>query len=186
MGDGNFRPAIESFFVVFDPLPVNISGLTPRIPRTVYRYFRALSWKTAIFDPLQNPLWWIFMVSDRSLLTFQDWLHGLPRLFTDTSEHMRFLIFSFSVFPLFRCWFRAFSALTLTQVVPDKGPLNVCVLLVPCGRLNWLVLAFACTLKRHLVSYRNVTEILQFSALITLCESIPIDLFCKKISLSIH
>jgi len=37
----------------------------------------------------------------------QDWLHGFPRLFTVTSEHIRFLLFSFSVFTLFGCWFRA-------------------------------------------------------------------------------
>jgi len=28
---------------------------------------------------------------------FQVWLHGFPGLFTDTSEHVRFLLFSFSV-----------------------------------------------------------------------------------------
>jgi len=27
----------------------------------------------------------------------QDWLRGFPGLFTDTSEHIRFLLFSFSV-----------------------------------------------------------------------------------------
>ena len=31
----------------------------------------------------------------------QDLLHGSPGLFTDISEHSRFLLFSFSVFPLF-------------------------------------------------------------------------------------
>ena len=28
----------------------------------------------------------------------QDWLHGFPGLFTDTSEHIRFLLFSFFLF----------------------------------------------------------------------------------------
>ena len=37
----------------------------------------------------------------------QDWLHGFPGLFTDTSEHSRFfLLFSFFCFPLFSFWFR--------------------------------------------------------------------------------
>ena len=36
----------------------------------------------------------------------QDLLHRLPGLFTYTSEHIRFLLFSFSVF-LFSFWFRA-------------------------------------------------------------------------------
>ena len=30
-------------------------------------------------------------------LFLQDWLHGFPRLFTVTSEHIHFLLFSFSV-----------------------------------------------------------------------------------------
>ena len=37
----------------------------------------------------------------------RDWLHGFPKLLTDTSEHIRFLLFSSSFFPLFSCWFRA-------------------------------------------------------------------------------
>jgi len=45
----------------------------------------------------------------------QDWLHGFHGLFTDTSEHIHFLLFSvFSFFSLFQ-------------------------LLVACGRLSWLV-----------------------------------------------
>ena len=44
--------------------------------------------------------------SYRSLPFLQDRLHGFPALFTDTSEHTRFLLFSFSVFLLFSCWFR--------------------------------------------------------------------------------
>ena len=42
----------------------------------------------------------------RNLPFLQDRLHGFPALFTDTSEHTRFLLFSFSVFLLFSCWFR--------------------------------------------------------------------------------
>ena len=36
----------------------------------------------------------------KSFLRFllQDRLHGFPRLFTDTSEHIRYLLFSFSAF----------------------------------------------------------------------------------------
>jgi len=37
--------------------------------------------------------------SHRSLpFLLQDWLRGFPGLFTDTSEHIRFLVFTFSVF----------------------------------------------------------------------------------------
>ena len=35
----------------------------------------------------------------------QDWLHGFPGLFTDTSEHVHFVLFTLSIFPLFGCWF---------------------------------------------------------------------------------
>jgi len=34
----------------------------------------------------------------RGLPFLRDWLHGFPGLFTDTSEHIRFLLFSFSLF----------------------------------------------------------------------------------------
>ena len=67
--------------------------------------------------------------SRRSLPSvLQDWLHGFPGLFTNTSEHIRFyfLVFLFSTFQLS----------------------------VPCGRLNWHVLALELTLKYHLVLYR--------------------------------
>ena len=37
----------------------------------------------------------------------RNWLHAFPGLFTDTSEHIRFLLFSFSVFHFFNFWFRA-------------------------------------------------------------------------------
>ena len=33
-----------------------------------------------------------------SLLVLQDCLHGFPGLFTDTSQHTRFLLFTFSIF----------------------------------------------------------------------------------------
>ena len=46
--------------------------------------------------------------SHRSLpFLLQEWLEGFAGLFTDTSEHIRFLLLSFSVFPLFSCWFHA-------------------------------------------------------------------------------
>jgi len=39
---------------------------------------------------------------------FPDWLHGFPRLFTDTSGHIRFFTFCFFFCcPLFSFWFRA-------------------------------------------------------------------------------
>jgi len=42
------------------------------------------------------------------LVLLQDSLHGFPRLFTVISEHAFFLLlFSFSVFALFNCRFRA-------------------------------------------------------------------------------
>ena len=41
------------------------------------------------------------------LFLFQDSLHGFPRLFTVISYHTYFLLFSFSVFALFSCRFRA-------------------------------------------------------------------------------
>ena len=47
--------------------------------------------------------------SHRSLpFLLQDWLHGFPGLFTDTSGHIRFFYFlGFLPPPLFCCWFRA-------------------------------------------------------------------------------
>jgi len=42
-----------------------------------------------------------------SFFLFRVSLYGFPRLFTVTSEHIRLLLFSFSVFTLFSCWFRA-------------------------------------------------------------------------------
>ena len=57
--------------------------------------------------------------SQRShVFLLQEWLHGLPSLFTDISEHIRFYFLVF--LPLFSCW-------------------------VPCSRLSWLMSAF--TLK---------------------------------------
>ena len=45
--------------------------------------------------------------SRRSLpFLLQDWLHGFPGLFLDTSEHICFLLFSF-LFSTFTCWFHA-------------------------------------------------------------------------------
>ena len=41
------------------------------------------------------------------LFLLQDSLHGFPRLFTVISEHICFLLFSFSVLTLFSCRFRA-------------------------------------------------------------------------------
>ena len=35
----------------------------------------------------------------------EDWLHRFPGLFTDTSEHVRFLLFSFFCFPFCSFWF---------------------------------------------------------------------------------
>ena len=43
----------------------------------------------------------------RFLFLLQDALHGFPRLFTVISEHICFLLFSFSVLTLFSCRFRA-------------------------------------------------------------------------------
>jgi len=66
--------------------------------------------------------------SHRSLsFLLQDWLRAFPGLFTDTSEHIRFFLISFSVFHF---------------------------LLVPCGRLSWFMSAFDCTLLYCIVSYR--------------------------------
>ena len=62
--------------------------------------------------------------SHRSLpFLLQGWLHGFPRLFTDTSEHIRFLLFSFSVFPLFNCWFRVCSVNSLVT----ESAANTCM-----------------------------------------------------------
>ena len=66
--------------------------------------------------------------SHRSLpFLLQDWLHGFPWPFTDTSEHIRFLLYIFV--------FSTFS------------------FLVSCGRLSWLMSAFERTLNS--ISYRN-------------------------------
>jgi len=46
-----------------------------------------------------------------------DWLHGFPGLFTDISEHICVLRFSFSVFPLFSCWFRAVDSALSCQLL---------------------------------------------------------------------
>ena len=46
-----------------------------------------------------------YLASFKSTL-LQDWLHGFPWLFTDTSELIRILLLRFSVFPRFICWFR--------------------------------------------------------------------------------
>ena len=51
-----------------------------------------------------------------------DYIHGFPRLFTVTSEHIRFLLYSFSLFLHFQ-------------------------LSVPCGKLSRLMSAFERTLK---------------------------------------
>jgi len=79
-------------------------------------------------------------------VSFQDWLHGFPGLFADSSKHICLYFFSFSVLPLFSCWFLQCSCLQsldavgwaaeghlacswlvlplwywLTRVVPEKG-----------------------------------------------------------------
>ena len=65
----------------------------------------------------------IFLGPDRRLpFLLQDWLHGFPGLFTDTSEHIRFLL-SFSVFPLFSCWFREVDRLSWLMSALER-PLN--------------------------------------------------------------
>ena len=73
--------------------------------------------------------------SRRSLpFLFPDWLHGFPGLFTDTSAHIcfYFLLFLFSTF-----W-----------------------LLVPCGRLSWLVSFWAHVkiASRIVGAYRMFTD----------------------------
>ena len=72
--------------------------------------------------------------SSHSSLPFllQAWLCGFPRLFTVTSEHIRFLLFRFFLFYTF-------------------------LLSVPCGRLSWLMSAFERTLNSN--SYRIDLEI---------------------------
>ena len=46
--------------------------------------------------------------SHRSLpFLLHDWFPGFPGLFTDTCEHIRFLVFSFFCFSLLSCRFRA-------------------------------------------------------------------------------
>ena len=47
-----------------------------------------------------------------SFLLLHDSLHGFPRLFIVISEYICFLLFSFSVFTLFSCRFRAVIKLT--------------------------------------------------------------------------
>jgi len=51
----------------------------------------------------------VFCKSSPSSLPFplQDWLHGFPWLFTDISEFIRFLLFTFSFLSHLSCWFRA-------------------------------------------------------------------------------
>jgi len=73
------------------------------------------------FIPALKPFFLQILPTAAFLFLFQDCLHGFPRLFTDTSEHIRFyvLVFLFSTF-----W-----------------------LLVPCGRSSRLTPAFERTLK---------------------------------------
>jgi len=60
----------------------------------------------------------------RSLLfLLQDWLHGFSRQFTDTSEHIRFLLFSFSVFT-FSCWLRAVDYADSYQLLTRHGQIT--------------------------------------------------------------
>ena len=106
------------------------------IPRVAYRV-RQLDCTVVVL-----PTFILVVINTPGLMTFfcksfspslpfllQHWLHGFPGLFTDTFEH--FLVFLFFHF----------------------------YLLVSCGGLSWLVLAFERTLKYHLVSYRIVLSL---------------------------
>jgi len=69
--------------------------------------------KTLAFVPQRNSLpvctitpYFTLPSSAHATLQTHDWLHGFPRLSTDTSEHIRFLVFSFSLFH-FLAWLRA-------------------------------------------------------------------------------
>jgi len=45
---------------------------------------------------------------------------NFPALFTDTSQHIRFLLFSFPLFPLFSCRFRAVDYADLCQLLSAR------------------------------------------------------------------
>ena len=54
--------------------------------------------------------------SHHSFFSFSGLTPWIPGLFIDTSEHIRFLLISFSVFLLFTCWFHAVDRSKLTHV----------------------------------------------------------------------
>ena len=59
--------------------------------------------------------------SHRSLsFLCQDRLHGFPELFADTFEHICFLLFNFSFFHLFSCWFRAADKADLCRLLSAR------------------------------------------------------------------
>jgi len=82
---------------------------------------RRSSWLFPVYDNIISHVCFLFTLAMRtknsSLLNQLDWLHAFPGLFTDTSEHNRFLLFSFSVSPLFCCWFRAVDEAILMSTV---------------------------------------------------------------------
>ena len=61
--------------------------------------YRPIVCKTFLFCKYFPPQPFLFLLHDS--------LHGFPRLFVVISEHICFLLFSFSVFTLFSCRFRA-------------------------------------------------------------------------------
>jgi len=85
----------------------HLTVLCGRYAANIYVYYYYYSVTPRCFIPGLKPSF-SANPSHRSLhFLLQDWLHRFPGLFTDTSEHIRFLLFSFSVSPLFSCWFRA-------------------------------------------------------------------------------
>jgi len=74
--------------------------------------------------------------SHRSLPFFlQDWLHGFPRLFTVTSEHIPSFTFYFFCLTLFSCRFRAVDKLSH---VGFRAHVKIASRIVSLGLMFWV------------------------------------------------
>ena len=135
-------------------------------PRHTHTQQNCTRWSDALpFQPSYCNMYWLLYILDLSFVLFLcttavwqfaineyvmlcyipflllDWLRGFPGLFTDTSEHICFLLISFFCFPLFS--FGSVRQIKLTYVS-----------------------FWAHTLKQHLASYSFVTWNFHISILI--------------------
>ena len=78
-----------------------------RDPLGKRKYSRAISGGNTPFTRFKTFLFCKSFPPEPFLFLLRDSLHGFPRLFTFISEHICFMLFSFSVFTLYSCRFRA-------------------------------------------------------------------------------